>query len=147
MVVQALAYLLAGKAPNAYGIASGVAPSPAPTPTATPSATRRQPQEGTYEELHRAVRVLAAAAARLTYAALWPGRRVARRPGIARTTAASRSRCSKDRRWRSAAIAGASPLTSARATDRASPGRRWRSAFGGYDDLAGNGVRKGFVGI
>ena len=37
MVVQALAYLLAGKAPAAYGIASGVAPSPAPTPSVTPS--------------------------------------------------------------------------------------------------------------
>ena len=39
MVVQALANLLAGKAPDNYGIASGVAPSPAPTPSATPSGT------------------------------------------------------------------------------------------------------------
>ena len=39
MVVQALANLLAGKAPTAYGITTGVAPSPAPTPSVTPSAT------------------------------------------------------------------------------------------------------------
>ncbi len=39
MVVQALASLLSGKAPHAYGIASGVAPSPAPTPSVTPSTT------------------------------------------------------------------------------------------------------------
>jgi predicted aconitase with swiveling domain len=39
MVVQALRYLLDGKAPAAFGIDSGNAPSPAPTPSATPTGT------------------------------------------------------------------------------------------------------------
>ena len=39
MVVQALKYLLEGKAPAEYGINSGNVPSPAPTPSATPSST------------------------------------------------------------------------------------------------------------
>jgi Copper transport outer membrane protein, MctB len=39
MVVQALALLLAGKSPAAYGVGPGSAPSPAPTPSATPTVT------------------------------------------------------------------------------------------------------------
>ncbi len=56
MVAQALAYLLAGKPPTAYGIASGVAPAPAPTPSVTPRSPPQGPQEGTDEQPHRAVR-------------------------------------------------------------------------------------------
>ena len=42
LVAQALNFLLAGKKPAAYGVASGVVPSPAPTasPTATPAKTK-----------------------------------------------------------------------------------------------------------
>ena len=39
LVAQALTYLLAGKKPAAYGVASGVVPSPAPTASPTPVAT------------------------------------------------------------------------------------------------------------
>ncbi len=38
MVVQALRYLLDGKAPKAYGAGPATAPSPAPTPSVTPTA-------------------------------------------------------------------------------------------------------------
>ena len=37
MVAQALARLLQGKAPGAYGVEPGTAPSPAPTPSVTPT--------------------------------------------------------------------------------------------------------------
>jgi hypothetical protein len=39
MVAQALAYLLAGHKPAAYGVYAGAVPSPAPTPSPTPSPT------------------------------------------------------------------------------------------------------------
>jgi hypothetical protein len=39
LVAQALTYLLAGKKPAAYGVASGVVPSPAPSASPTPVAT------------------------------------------------------------------------------------------------------------
>lgn len=46
MVVQALRYLLDGKAPTAYGIDSGNAPSPAPTPSGSPTGTATTPAAG-----------------------------------------------------------------------------------------------------
>ncbi len=39
LVAQALNYLVAGKKPAAYGVASGAVPSPAPISSATPTAT------------------------------------------------------------------------------------------------------------
>jgi Copper transport outer membrane protein, MctB len=46
MVAQALAQLVQGKAPAAYGVEPGAAPSPAPTPSATPTPTSTPSSKG-----------------------------------------------------------------------------------------------------
>jgi Copper transport outer membrane protein, MctB len=46
VVAEALAELLRGKAPTAYGVEPGAAPSPAPTPSATPTPTSTPTTKG-----------------------------------------------------------------------------------------------------
>jgi hypothetical protein len=45
-VAQALALLVQGKAPGAFGVEPGAAPSPAPTPSATPTPTSTPASKG-----------------------------------------------------------------------------------------------------
>ncbi len=159
VVVQALEQQMNGHKPGNYGIqsdANSVGPSPAPTPSVSPSvSTKTAVREG--EEVmanaRRAVApavtaVIAAAVARAAYTALTRSA-----PGGAARWARTNHRGEPVTLLEgpAAALAGAAaaavapgiPARSRAALVAAATGA---AAFGGYDDIAGSGDRRGFRG-
>ena len=165
VVAQALYEQLAEGKSGSYGSLPGATgrPEPGPGPVRDRRPPRRRPSSQASDH-HAAAggrQVSRGARHHAGHRRAWPprppraptgcsaaGRPRASRPGPGPTTAVSRSRCWKARRWRPvpALAAAASPGLPGRARAALLAAAAGAAAFGGYDDLAGSGDRRGFRG-
>ena len=173
VIAQVLAEQMTSHTPGSYGTgpgASQVAPSPMPTATAvttavpTPTPTKRTCERGRRGEHHEAqvtgparlarrrgrccTALVGAAAARAAYAAA-----KARPPGGEKTWTRTNHRGEPVTLLEGPAVAAGmvaaaavAPGVPARARAAAVLAGAGAAAFGGYDDLAGSGDRRGFRG-